>query len=130
MSFCKYNFEMKDVSRINLFCSSCRRRVSNLLGSSFRESLDQLIQSYVERQGHANMEWDMDEATPFAASVEQNLEQQSRDHIVVDQEGTINSRPDLPSLPRPPTPPLWDPHPHGDNWPQNDVNNPPLVTMH
>ncbi|WJX44077.1 hypothetical protein P8452_31101 [Trifolium repens] len=106
-----YNVELRELHS--------RRRVSNLLGSSFRESLDQLIQSYVERQGHANMEWDMDEATPFAASVEQNLEQQSRDHIV-DQEGTINSRPDLPSLPRPPTPPLWDPHPHGDNWPQND----------
>ncbi|XP_045829717.1 uncharacterized protein LOC123921282 [Trifolium pratense] len=96
-----------------------RRRVSNLLGSSFRENLDQLIQSYVERQGHANTEWDMEEASPFAASVEQNLEQQSRDHIV-DQEGTINSPLDLPSLPRPPTPPLWDQHPHGDNWPQND----------
>ena len=105
------------------FCLSCRRRVSNLLGSSFRASLDQLIQTYVERQGHANMEWDPEEAAPSA-----NLEQQSRDQIV-DQEGTINSPLDLPSLPTPPTPPLWDQHPHGDNWLHNDVNNPPLVTM-
>jgi len=90
--------------------------VSNLLGSSFRASLDQLIQTYVERQGHANMEWDPEEAAPSA-----NLEQQSRDQIV-DQEGTINSPLDLPSLPTPPTPPLWDQHPHGDNWSHNDVN--------
>ncbi|KEH29944.1 putative transcription factor C2H2 family [Medicago truncatula] len=91
-----------------------RRRVSNLLGSSFRASLDQLIQSYVERQGHANMEWDPEEAAPSA-----NLEQQSQDQIV-DQEGTVNSPLDLPSLPTPPTPPLWDQHPHGDNWSHND----------
>ncbi|XP_058755050.1 uncharacterized protein LOC131628205 isoform X2 [Vicia villosa] len=96
-----------------------RRRVSNLLGSSFRESLDQLIQSYVERQGHANMEWDMEEATPSAALVEQNLEHQRGDQIV-DQETTINNSPDLPSLHTPPTPPLWDQHPHDDNWPHND----------
>ncbi|CAL5212198.1 unnamed protein product [Lathyrus oleraceus] len=96
-----------------------RRRVSNLLGSSFRESLDQLIQSYIERQGHANMEWDMEEATPSAALVEQNLEHQRRDQIV-DQETTINSSPDLPSLHTPSTPPLWDQHPHDDSWAHND----------
>ena len=95
--------------------------MSNLLGSSFRASLDQLIQSYVERQGHANMEWDPEEAAPSA-----NLEQQSQDQIV-DQEGTINSPLDLPPLP--PTPPLWDQHPHGDNWSHNDVNILPIVTM-
>ncbi|KAL5057608.1 hypothetical protein RYX36_029212 [Vicia faba] len=47
------------------------------------------------RQGHANMEWDMEEETSSAALVEQNLEHQRGDQIV-DQETTINSSPDLP----------------------------------
>ncbi|RDY12924.1 hypothetical protein CR513_02205, partial [Mucuna pruriens] len=99
-----------------------RRSVSNLLRSSFRDSLDQLIQSYVERQSHANIDWELQETTPSSASVEQDLEQQSRDQIV-GQEGTVNSPLDLPSLPIPPPLPLWDQHPHRDNWSQNDINN-------
>ncbi|XP_027345930.1 uncharacterized protein LOC113857876 isoform X2 [Abrus precatorius] len=99
-----------------------RRSVSNLLRSSFRESLDQLIQSYVERQGNAHIDWELQETTPSSASVEQDLEQQSRDQIV-GQEGTVNSSLDLPSLPIPPPLPIWDSHPHRDNWSQNDINN-------
>ncbi|TKY67141.1 E3 ubiquitin-protein ligase NEURL1B [Spatholobus suberectus] len=99
-----------------------RRSVSNLLRSSFRESLDQLIQSYVERQGNAHTDWELQETTPSSASVEQDLEQQSRDQIV-GQEGTVNSPLDLPSLPIPPPLPLWDQHPHRDNWSQNDIHN-------
>ncbi|XP_019448797.1 PREDICTED: uncharacterized protein LOC109351692 isoform X2 [Lupinus angustifolius] len=100
-----------------------RRSVSNLLHSSFRESLDQLIQSYVERQGgNAHIEWELQETTPSSASVEQDLEQQSRDQIV-GEEGTVNSPHGLPALPIPPPLPLWGRRPHRDNWSQNDVNN-------
>ncbi|KAL1323554.1 hypothetical protein HN51_033854 [Arachis hypogaea] len=101
-----------------------RRSVSNLLRSSFRDSLDQLIQSYVARQGHNQMEWELQETTPSSASVEQDLEQQSRDQIV-GQEGTVNSPHDLPSLPIPPPLPLWDRHPRRDSWSQSqsDMNN-------
>ncbi|KAI4322338.1 hypothetical protein L6164_022043 [Bauhinia variegata] len=98
-----------------------RRSVSNLLGSSFRESLNQLIQSYVERQGHAQVEWELQETTPSAASVEQELEQQSVDRIIAQGEA-VNHPLDLPS---PPTPPqtLWERQSRHDNWTQNDVNN-------
>ncbi|KAK7262235.1 hypothetical protein RJT34_29798 [Clitoria ternatea] len=99
-----------------------RRSVSNLLGSSFRESLDQLIQSYVERQGHAHIDWELQETSPSSASVEQDLVQQSRDQIA-GPEGTDNSPLDLPSLPIPPPLPIWDQHHHRDNWSQNDINN-------
>ncbi|XP_027910364.1 uncharacterized protein LOC114169423 isoform X2 [Vigna unguiculata] len=100
-----------------------RRSVSNLLHSSFRDSLDQLIQSYVERQGNAHIDWESQETSPSSDSVEQDLEQQSRDQIV-DQDGPVNSPLDLPSLPIPPPLPLWDQHHHHrDNWSQNDINN-------
>ena len=100
------------------FCSSYRRSVSNLLRSSFRESLDQLIQSYVERQGHANAEWELQETAPSSASVEQDLEQHNRDQLV-GQEDPVNSSLDLPLSPTP-SQTFWN---QNDNWPQNDMNN-------
>ncbi|KAL9296815.1 hypothetical protein ACSQ67_022711 [Phaseolus vulgaris] len=100
-----------------------RRSVSNLLRSSFRDSLDQLIQSYVVRQGNAHIDWELQETNPSSDSAEQDVEQQSRDQIV-HQEVPVNSPLDLPSLPIPPPLPLWDQHHHHrDNWSQNDINN-------
>ncbi|CAL0332314.1 unnamed protein product [Lupinus luteus] len=98
-----------------------RRSVSNLLHSSFRESLDQLIQSYVERQGH--VQWELQE--PISpSSTEQDLEQQSRNRITR-SEDTVNNPLDLPLPPPPPPPPRpqWDRHSRHDNWSQNDINN-------
>ncbi|KAG4961214.1 hypothetical protein JHK87_037847 [Glycine soja] len=98
-----------------------RRSVSNLLGSSFRESLDQLIQSYVERQGHAHVEWELQETTPSPLA-EQVSRQHSRDPIVSPQ-ATVNSSLDRPLPPTPPPQPLWDRHSRHDNWSQSDINN-------
>ena len=102
--------------------SLCRRSVSNLLRSSFRESLDQLIQSYVERQTHAHVEWELQEATPFSPSAEQDLEQQGREQIV-GTEGAVNSSLGVPLPPTPPPLPIWDRHSRHDNWSQHDINN-------
>jgi hypothetical protein len=101
-----------------------RRSVSNLLRSSFRESLDQLIQSYVKWQGHAHVEWEeLQETTPSSSSTEQDLEQQRRDQIV-DTEDIVNNSLNLPLPPPPPPLPLWDRHTRHDNWTQqNGINN-------
>ncbi|XP_057729374.1 uncharacterized protein LOC130944840 [Arachis stenosperma] len=102
-----------------------RRSVSNLLRSSFRESLDQLIQSYVERQSHANVEWELQETTtPFSPSAAQELEQQNRDPIVGTQDAVNSSLGRQPLPPPPPPPPIWD-HRRSrhDRWSPHDINN-------
>ncbi|XP_027187537.1 uncharacterized protein [Cicer arietinum] len=106
-----------------------RRSVSNLLRSSFRESLDQLIQSYVERQGHAHVEWELQETTPSSSSTEQDLEQQRSDQIV-GPEDNVNSSLNPPLPPTPPPLPLWDRHSRHPNWSQNDINNQRAGTVH
>ncbi|XVF19829.1 hypothetical protein REPUB_Repub11eG0144300 [Reevesia pubescens] len=98
-----------------------RRSVSTLLHSGFRESLDQLIQSYVERQNHASVDWELDETSPTPASLEQDLEQQSRDQNEV--QGDAESPPlALPSTRMPPTQPLWDQDSHHYNWAPHDLH--------
>uniref|UniRef100_A0A2P2IMN7 Uncharacterized protein LOC103961635 n=1 Tax=Rhizophora mucronata TaxID=61149 RepID=A0A2P2IMN7_RHIMU len=98
-----------------------RRSVSTLLHSSFRQSLDQLIQSYVERQSHAPLDWDFEEVSPSPVSVEQYLEQQNGDQNE-DQEDAAQSPPSLPSLPMPNVQQLWDQESHNYSWPHNDVH--------
>ncbi|KAF7805654.1 E3 ubiquitin-protein ligase NEURL1B [Senna tora] len=95
-----------------------RRRVSNLLSSSFRQNLDRLIQSYVERQEHAQIEWELQEFG-HSDSVEDDLEQQSWDQISGGEEGAAETAVQMPSSPTP-SQPLWDQQLHHDNWPQSE----------
>ncbi|KAG8495093.1 hypothetical protein CXB51_013200 [Gossypium anomalum] len=98
-----------------------RRSVSTLLRSGFRESLDQLIQSYVERQNHAPVDWELEGTSPSPASLEQDLEQQSGDQN--DGHGNAETPPlTLPSPRMPPMQPLWDQDSHHYNWASHDVH--------
>uniref|UniRef100_A0A5B6Z3U7 RING-type domain-containing protein n=1 Tax=Davidia involucrata TaxID=16924 RepID=A0A5B6Z3U7_DAVIN len=96
-----------------------RRSVSSLLRSGFRESLDQLIQSYVERQGHASSDWELDRTLPSPAFVEQDQEQQDQNE---GQSDTVERTPlVLPSAPVTSSQPLWDQDLH-DNWPRHNLH--------
>ncbi|GAB4855014.1 hypothetical protein Ancab_023601 [Ancistrocladus abbreviatus] len=97
-----------------------RRSVSTLLRSGFRESLDQLIQSYVERRGRAPIDWDLHRNLPTPAPTPQDQEEQRDEQ----NEGDTVTRPSLvlPSPPVPPPQPLWHQDIHNSNWPRHSMH--------
>ncbi|KAF5937667.1 hypothetical protein HYC85_025173 [Camellia sinensis] len=101
-----------------------RRSVSNLLQSDFRESLNQLIQSYAERQAHASVDWELDGMLPSPLSpalVEQDVPQSGNQNQ--DWPDALERTPFvLPPPPVIPSHPFWGPELHGDNWPQNNLH--------
>ncbi|KAH7669537.1 putative E3 ubiquitin ligase protein [Dioscorea alata] len=93
-----------------------RRSVSNLLRSGFRQSLDQLIQSYVQRQGRAPLDWDLDGTLPTPTSPDEDRAQQ-RDDTNQDQQDSLPTPAFvLPPPPAPPRPPLWHSDIHHNTW--------------
>ncbi|CAI0398048.1 unnamed protein product [Linum tenue] len=101
-----------------------RRSVSTLLRSGFRESLDQLIQSYVERQsGNTQLDWELQEETS-PSSLEQEL---AHPRTTVDQNASrADSIPNPPPLP-PQLLPIqrpWDRESRHYHWPHHDDMHP------
>ncbi|XP_059659333.1 uncharacterized protein LOC132306109 isoform X2 [Cornus florida] len=103
----EYSLELRELSS--------RRSVSNLLQSGFRESLDQLIQSYVERQGHASSDWE----TLSSPTLEHDQEGQDGDQNEGHSDAVDNSPLVLPSAP---VTPLWDQELQDVNWPRDDLH--------
>ncbi|XP_020247759.1 uncharacterized protein LOC109825328 [Asparagus officinalis] len=97
-----------------------RRSVSNLLRSGFRESLDQLIQSYVQRQGRAPFDWDLQRPLPSPASPEEDQVFRG-DPLNQDQQGVPRPPLVLPSPPVPPPQPLWNSGLHPNNWTRQSI---------
>lgn len=96
-----------------------RRSVSTLLRSGFRESLDHLIQSYVERQGHAPIDWDLHRNLPTPATPQHDQESQREEQNAGE---TVARRAVLPSPPAPPPQPLWQQDLHHANWSRHGMH--------
>ncbi|KAL3838255.1 hypothetical protein ACJIZ3_022846 [Penstemon smallii] len=99
-----------------------RRSVSNLLRSGFRESLNQLIQSYVDRQDRSPIDWELHRNLPLSPSPER-VQDQRNDEQNEDQHDGIRRPPlVLPTPPVPPPQPLWHQDLHHSGLSRHNAN--------
>lgn len=100
--------------------------MSNLLHSAFRESLDHLVQSYIERQGRGPFQWDM-EGMPNHELLEQDQRHQT--DVVQSQQDSVRQlrAPPAPRPPTPPPPPLWHAEVH-HSWSRQSIRRSEVVS--
>lgn len=116
-----YYSDDENVHSIELRELFSRRRVSSLLRSGFRESLDQVLQSHVERQGHASGDWEMDnESSPSLVDQDQGPPNGDRALSVSDAAERNPFAPTSPFVIGPQ--PLWDEEMHGAHLPHNNLS--------
>ncbi|KAL0918282.1 hypothetical protein M5K25_010281 [Dendrobium thyrsiflorum] len=104
-----------------------RRSVSNLLHSGFRESLDRLIRSYVQRQGRAPLDWDLQrtstlESTEDMEQQREEMEQQRDDPRDDREDNTVRPPVVIPSPPAPPRQPIWHSVLYRNSWSRRNMH--------
>ncbi|XP_047982576.1 uncharacterized protein LOC125223457 isoform X2 [Salvia hispanica] len=92
-----------------------RRRVSGLLRSGFRESLDQVLQSHVERQVLTSPEWELENESSSPSLVDQDQQQQPNVDRAMEatERNSFDPASSFVSTPQP----LWDEEMQGASLP-------------